>query len=326
MVVNVASRTYDAFVTPDGFPEEPIATGLPFRNPAIQLNNKAIKQVSITTGTINVCNFNIFSGEVTIAPTNTPSPTPTPGPWYKLKDGSFTKKGAYTNQIPAVVSKYDGYDTLQPFLIANTATNDPGIVIISNPSASEKPSEKDWINSGNYSYTAPFTPATFLSYIKSRKKYRTITDLNGFNGLTSGIYIYNGTLTIDNTIAASLTNAVPILLVVTGGDVTIDTLSSVFGNPSPQSVAVLTDGILNIAPNMSELNGLFIADQIDFGNAANNPLKIVGNVISQNIAYPATRSRVDLTKPSVFIVVRPDMYLNLLPYFSTSTYEWKQLQ
>ena len=332
IVINIATDTYDVYVTPEGQAEQTHSTGLAFRSAVAQLNNKAVKQASVTTGTINVCNFSIFTGEVTLTPTNTPSPTPTPGPWFKLKDASFSKKGTYTNQIPAVVYKFksgDPDDTTLPYLIANDANtdpNDPGVVIIPDPSAAGQtfnPSNKDWLNSNNYTYAAPFTPATFLAYIKSRKEYRTVTDLGG---LTSGTYLYDGPpLTIDNTKESQVTSAAPVVLAFTG-DVTINSGDNIFGNSAaPQSVVILSGGTINIAPNMQELYGLFIANQINFGSSA-TPLKIVGNVISQNPANPTTRTRADLTRPSVFIVVRPGMYLNLLPYFSTATYEWKQLQ
>jgi len=82
---------------------------------------------------------------------------------------------------------------------------------------------------------------------------------------------------------------------------------------------------LNIDPSMTELNGLFIANFVNFGNSASE-LKIVGNVISSNPANPLVRTRADSSRPSVFIVVRANMYLDLLPYFSIATYEWRQLR
>ena len=172
-----------------------------------------------------------------------------------------------------------------------------------------------------------FTPSSFIAYIRSRKEYHTIADFSGLTG--PNIYLYNGALTISQTIEDALTNAAstgPVILVVTGGDVTIDTIDDIFGNSaSPQPIAILTDATLNISPTMTELNGLFIATQVNFGTSA-VPLKIVGNVVSKNPSDPATRDRVDDTRPSVFIVGQADMYLDLLPYLSTASYEWKQLQ
>ena len=264
----------------------------------------------------------------TPTPTRTPTPTPTPipGGWYKLKDASFSKIGTYSNVIPGSVNKFksgDPDDTSQARLIANT-TNDPGVVVVPAPSAELRyqVSTKMWLNSGSYAYNTTLTPSSFISYVRSRKENRTIT---GFSGLAAdNIYVYNGNLTVDELTAGQITNAAPILLIVTGGDITLNTTSNVFG-VSGNSVALVTDGTLNIAPSMTELNGIFIANQVNFGTSA-TPLKIVGNVISETAAVPQTRDRTDGTRPSVFIVVRADMYLDLLPYFSTASYEWKQLQ
>ena len=114
-----------------------------------------------------------------------------------------------------------------------------------------------WLNSGNYTYGTTFTPSSFISYVRSRKEHRTIT---GFSGLTAdNIYVYNGNLTIDELTAGQITNAAPILLIVTGGDITLNTASNVFG-VSGNSVALVTDGTLNIASAMTELNGIRIGD------------------------------------------------------------------
>ncbi|OGK47547.1 hypothetical protein A2963_00745, partial [Candidatus Roizmanbacteria bacterium RIFCSPLOWO2_01_FULL_40_13] len=306
MELNINTDTYDVFVTPDGSPELTLSTGLLFRNPVAQLNNQAIKMASTASGIIDVCDFQSF----------------TQGPWFKIKDGSFSKIGSFAMRIPAVVNKFDADDTTQPYLVVNT-TNDPGVVVIPNPPATDQASSKEWINSSNYTYKTPFTPETFLSYIKSRKEYRTITNLSN---LSSGIYQYNNNLTINNTSEYQITGASPVSLFVAGGDVTINTTDNVFGNSaSPESVVIFTTGTINIAPNMQELNGLFIANQVNFGTS-NTPLKIVGNIISFGPVDSTTRDRADLSRPSVFIVVKPGMYLDLLPIFSTASYEWKQLQ
>ena len=244
-------------------------------------------------------------------------------------DTSFTKIGTFDNPLPATVNTYDADDPGQPYLIDAT-TNDPGVVIVPVIPADvggSGPSSREWINSQDYTAGTPFTPASFIFYVRSRKEYHTITDFTGLTG--PNIYLYNGPLTIESDYEDALTNAAstgPVLLAVTGGDVTIDTIDDIFGDPSsPFPVAILTDGTLDIAPTMTELNGIFIATQVNFGTSA-VPLKIVGNIVSQNPADPGTRDRIDDTRPSVFIVARADMYLDLLPYFSTASYEWKQLQ
>ena len=234
--------------------------------------------------------------------------------------------------MPATINQFDPDDTTDPFLIINSPNNEPGVVIVPkveqppNFGAATKASSKDWLNSENYSAWKPFTPTTYLSYVRSRKKYHSITNLNSLE--SENIYLYNnGDLTLDHLKENNLTAKAPLLLIVTGGNVTIDdTIDFTFGDSaSPASVAIVTDGSLNIGPNMKELNGLFVANQVDFGSSATE-LKIVGNIISTKEADPTSRNRADNSKPSVFIVFKPNMYLNLLPYFSTAAYEWRLLR
>ena len=315
MVVNISTDTYDVYVTPEGQAELTIATGFSFRTVASQLNNRAIKMAGIATGVIDVCNFNVTF----------PTPTPTQGPWYKLKDGSFSKLDSFINPIPASVNKFDTDDPGNPYLV-DSDSNEPGVIVVPADPPSGQPSIKDWI-AGDYNAGTPFTPATFLSYVRSRKEYHTVTN---FNSLESGnIYLYQGSLTLNDSRETSLTNAAPLVLIVTGEDVTVtidDATDPIFGNSaSPDSIAIVTDGSLNIGPSMKELNGLFVAKQVNFGSS-NQELKIVGNIISTIEAEPSRRSRADKSKPSIFIVFKPEMYLNLLPYFSTAAYEWRLLQ
>ena len=234
--------------------------------------------------------------------------------------------------MPAAISQFDADDTADPYLVVNSPNNDPGVVIVQDLppdfGAATQASSKNWLNADYYESVKPFTPATFLSYVRSRKEYHTVTD---FNSLQSGnIYLYRGDLTLNSSRETSLTNNAPLVLIVTGEDVTVtidDPTDPIFGNSaSPASVAILTDGNLNIGPNMKELYGLFVGNKVNFGSSATE-LKIVGNVISTIEADPTSRNRADdISKPSVFIVFKPEMYLNLLPYFSTAAYEWRQLQ
>ena len=208
-------------------------------------------------------------------------------------------------------------------LILGVLVFDPGVAT-APPSSylnSYQTSSKRWLIPSGYSYGTAFSPSSFISYIKSRKEYHEISN---FTGLASdNIYIYTGTLNLDQPIASQITSAAPILLIVEG-DINLNTSSNTFGNPA-QSLALVTDHTLNIDPSMTELNGLFIANFVNFGNSASE-LKIVGNVISSNPANPLVRTRADSSRPSVFIVVRANMYLDLLPYFSIATYEWRQLR
>lgn len=57
IIVDLATDTYTAFVAPQGGAEQTLASGFALRFAATQLNNKAVKQASTTSGNINICNF-----------------------------------------------------------------------------------------------------------------------------------------------------------------------------------------------------------------------------------------------------------------------------
>ena len=172
------------------------------------------------------------------------------------------------------------------------------------------------------------TGGVFVDYIKSRKQYVTITDTNGNGIIESGELISNkinmitGNFTVDSP---SIQSKSPFLLVVIG-DVTIT--GNI--NPPAKSMAIITTGAIKINSTVTELNGIFIANSVDFasdiipGNTTANTLKITGNLISLTNTDTNKRKRDDIQKPSLYIIVKPEMYLDLLPMISIRHYEWRE--
>jgi hypothetical protein len=86
---------------------------------------------------------------------------------------------------------------------------------------------------------------------------------------------------------------------------------------------------INFAAAVTQAKGIFIADNIDTGSTANQGLKIIGNLIAQS-SLTNNRQWTNLNRPALFIVQDPskynNFYLDLLPYLSTASYEWRQEQ
>ena len=324
MEIDITSDIYDVFVISgeNVFQEYQIANDYPFRSPAGQLNNFVIKMASTSNGIIDVCGPTV----------NFPTSTPTPGPWFKLKNASFTKLGLMENNVPQSVSQFDTIDdTTDPYLIINSPNNIPGVILVGNQGLPSQASSTNWVNVEGYNPEVPLTPSSFIAYVRSRKEYHLIPAIEDFNpDVIKGrsIYLFTGDLPLDQARENVLTTASadgPVVLLVKG-DVTIESSPgfTVFNNNS-YPFALVVDGTLSIDPAMTQLNGIFIANYVDFG-LSSEPLKIVGNIISKTEADPSRRERTDLSKPSIFIVFNQQMYFSLIPYLSVATYEWKQVQ
>lgn len=112
--------------------------------------------------------------------TLTPSPTPTaaPGPWIKLKDTSFISKNSLYNHIPLAPLAFDADDDGSPYFIINSLLSSSGLVSapslnITGLNANAKPNATS--QQLTYTTTYPLSPSSFISYVKSRKTYYTIT-------------------------------------------------------------------------------------------------------------------------------------------------------
>ena len=258
-------------------------------------------------------------------PTPTRTPTPTPAQWYKLKTSSFHKSGTWTDVLPLTMNPYDSQDDGSGPSYNFFNVVDPGIVSSSDVVNLDpaRISTSGWKIS-SYSRSNNLSPSVFIDYIKSRKEYATITSLNTLD--QTKVNLYSGSLTITNP--SDFNNKKVVLII--DGSLTIDVPNF---QPANSSLAILAKGSINITAKVKEMNGVFIGNAVDFasdiapGNTTPNPLKIKGNIIaSASNNSEAKRNRTDdVLKPSIFIVVDANSYLDLLPYLSISTYEWTEM-
>ena len=158
-------------------------------------------------------------------------------------------------------------------------------------------------------------PTAFLSYVKSKKEYQTITNLADL--ADNKINLWQGDLTINNQ--ANFNNK-KVVLIVTG----TATLDMPNFQPAQAALAILAQTI-NFTSSVKYAEGIFIAQTIDTGSTSNQGLKIKGNLIALTTLTNG-RAWADNSQPSVFVVFDPVQYINLLPYLSTAYYDWRQIQ
>jgi hypothetical protein len=254
-----------------------------------------------------------------------------PSPWYKLKDTSLNKIGDHNIAVVQNVKKFTDSDPDDipntRYVIINSSSSDPGILLATgayNPGPSYNPipaSDKNWYI-GNYSnISQPFLSGltNFYSYIKSRKQIKEINAISKINA--NGIYlIKTNNLTID----VNPPNYNFVLIVRNADDSDFGNTNIAINNfnSNIKSIMILAKDI-NFSSSVIFAYGIFIATN-QFTYQSNNGLKILGNLISKKAV--TLQSRSDNTRPSLFIVFKPQMYLDLLPYLSISKYDWRQLQ
>lgn len=267
-------------------------------------------------------------------PTITPSPIPTTAPtpayavgWFKLNGASFNSRMSNRqNYVPRTLQKYDA-TTDDSITNHHIMIGSSGILLQNGPldpgsnayeSGVKTYSTNNWYTNG-YASTNTISVAKYIDYIKGRKNFTSITGaVTASSFLTSGVYVYVGDLTLDPT----WFDGKNIVLVVQG---TVSISSATF-IPTNGSLALLSN-IISIDSSVTEIKAILIGTQVLTGNSDVNPLKITGNLIDEEESGMLLgRTRADGTKPSLFIVFNPQMYLNVLPYLSTSTYDWRQTQ
>ena len=252
-----------------------------------------------------------------------------PGPWYKLKNTSLNKIGNHEIAVVQNIKKFtndDPDDTTDRYTIINSSNSDPGILLATgnyNPRPPYNPipaSNKNWYigNYGNISQPFLNGLTNFYSYIKSRKQIKEIAAISDINA--NGIYlIKTNSLTINTN-----PNYNFVLIVRNSNDSDFGKVNIEINNfnSNEKSIMILAKDI-TFSSSTVYASGIFIAtNQVSY--QSNNGLKIKGNLISTNAITLQPRS--DNTRPSLFVVFKPQMYLNLLPYLSVSKYDWQQLQ
>lgn len=268
----------------------------------------------------------------TPTPTNTPTPTPTLAnlPWFKLKNTSFSRVGNLINKIPAVPQSFDSDDPapVERVLELNQLPLPPGqatagivsagSITLSDNTPYPKTSTNDW-KITSYNPSAGFSVANFVSYVKSRKEY---TKINNLSEITASKTLYLLETTPPPITSGAVANDQYVLIV--NGNLTIDTNQY---NPLAKKIAFVVTGTLTITGATSDIRGLFIANKIVLGTGGK--LKVTGNLISETPIdiSPRTNNTGGVNfAPVLFVKFDSTYYTSLLPYLSTATYEWRQLQ
>lgn len=247
--------------------------------------------------------------------------------WYKLKDTSFHKNGNLNDPIPAAINAYDADDTTQALVSIGNA----GLVTTTGSitTGSGNLSTPNW-RTTVYSPNSTYTPTAFADYVLARKSYVTITDSNSngiidSNEVTSNATNYIvGNYTIDSN---SIQSNAPLLLVVRG-DLILNTTGAEF-NPPDKAMTFVVTGMLKIHSHHDTLNGIFMATNVDLAYDVSNtttPLKIKGNLVSQNSVDLKKRIRTDGSKPSFFIMQDYKQVLKILDKVGIRRYTQTELR
>jgi hypothetical protein len=239
----------------------------------------------------------------------------------KLKNASFSSAHGLNNPIPVTVTAYDGDDDGTRYFNIASAGYDPGLVSASSIELNgDLSSTKRW--QATMVKTVSMTPSNFLNYIKSRKEFNTLTDINEITteDYDKQVLVLTGPITIDDT-NKSIFNSRSLVLVINGNLIFNPTTF----NPTSGFIAFLTTGTITFANSTTEVRGIFVAPNIDLGTTADQGIKIIGNLaaltnLTNNRKWAIT------SKPSVFVVFDQSYYINLFPYLSTASYQWNQTQ
>jgi len=241
------------------------------------------------------------------------------GGWFKLSQTSFNSRMSNrSNFIPNSLRTFDltaDDDNTTKNLILGSAGNIVQNGALNVGAASIPYSTPNWYTSG-YSHTNDITYSKYIDYIKARKDFTTITNVNLSEIVGDGIYYIKNSVTLSS---ATQFNGKNVVLVLDGGEVFIN------GNfiPVGGSVAILAKDV-RIDPTVSEVDAILIGQTVDLGDGAVG-LKIKGNLIDES-ELTIERNQVDGRRPSLLVIFEPQIYLNVLPYLSTSTYDWRQIQ
>lgn len=284
--------------------------------------------------------------EIGALPTPTPTPTPTPGPWMKAQDSAVHIRSSVTSSVPAGAIAFDATDTAScsasnPNSLACFSSGEAGAVVVESSTADfgTELSKKGWLRKdGSYTINSLMTPSSFIEYVKARKDYKVVTALTVDQLEVNRIHLFN-----PETTASVSTNTIPDMIpggsgmvIIVDGDMTID-MTSVANqafNPSKKAITFVVTGRLQISAATQELNGIFIANEVDYAydyvGASTVPLKINGNISVMNTPTQLCnehRARTDSAlKPTcLFQFDYPNQFPPIIDLISTRTYDWTEL-
>jgi hypothetical protein len=245
--------------------------------------------------------------------------------WFKLSQTSFnSRESGRQNYIPNSMTTIDGSGDdsvigVGKFFLAGT---NPGTIVQNSPivigPSNTAYSANNWYTT-SYSHTDDMTYQKYIDYIKARKDSTNIISfpLSASSFPANGIYTVSQDVTLDPT----WFDGKNIVLVIQGATASFTSNFVPVGG----SVAILANNI-SIAPAVTEIKAILIAKTVSTGDSSlENGLKIKGNLISET-ALQLDRMQADGRQPSLLVIFDVPTYISVLPYLSTSTYDWKQIQ
>jgi len=285
----------------------------------------------------------------TACPIISPTPSPTPSPanegWFKLKNTSFnnTDPEQRNNVIPQVVSEYDNIDdTSEKQLIVGEG----GLVTTESSfslSNTNIYSNNNWLSRG-YKFKRFFSnTASYIGYIK--QKSNEVVEIDSVVGIDEDpnkkiYFLKNKDLTINDVSKLDKKNLVIIVggnnndgSVDDGGVVDFNIGNGAAFNPT-HSITIIAKEIkfynkdtstslnTNWSGTLSSAKGIFIADTINVGNTIDTGIKIIGNLIALENPVINYRRQTDYTKPSIFVVFDPKIYLDMIPALGLKTFDY----
>lgn len=258
------------------------------------------------------------------------TPTPILGmPWSKVLTHSFATNNLSGFDMPAAVRDFSAANDpddngLRYFMIGN-ADISTGVVAVTTISDSIRDalSQNNWLVERTDERNLEMTPDKFVDYARIRKGADIITSLSEIE--PNGVFLATGSagVTVTDANVSSL-NKSPYVLVV-DGDMVWDVAT--FNTSLLYNVAIVVTGTLTFTEDVTEANAIFMANDVVLSRESTTTqgIKITGNLIALN-SFENNRMLTDNRRPTLFVVSKPKMYIELLPLFSTARYEWRQIQ
>lgn len=243
------------------------------------------------------------------------------GGWFKVSNSGFINRyNGRQNYLPSTISSFDADDSIatrNPF-INSVGVISQSTLIDLGPNGYDqtgKPvySQQNWYTSG-YLHNDDVSVSKYIDYVEARRQVKKITSLTDLT--TDGIFISSTPLVIGASDLA-LFSGKNVVLIAKNTSITITDNINLPGS----SLAFVGSSIL-IDPSVTEINAVIIADSVQTG-ISSVPLKIKGNLSVKN-AVGVYRVNSDARKPSLFVVYDPTIFVRLIEYLSTNTYDWKQ--
>lgn len=309
------TATFDVFANPTPAQNMTIAASSSDYQPGALVDANVCSATGVNTVAVNVAAstpVNVFNKDLLFKSV---------GPWVKILNGAFATANNTSNVVSTSIAPYDSQDDGTRNFIISSAGSDPGSALAPTLNlGTGSVSSKGWLATG-YTKASTLSPSVFLEYVKARKEFVNI-DQSDLSELQDGkINIWTGgDLTINSSNASKFNGKRAVL--VTNGAVNITENFT----PSSASAAIIADTITftgDPSP-VTQANGLFVANTVSTGLTDNQGLKITGNLVAGTLNND--RYWVGNTKPTVFVVLDPSLFINLLPWASVSKYEYRQTQ